>query len=119
MTSTTITARAVVAGLHHWPDAPERRAYLAEPHRHEFHFSACVRVGHNERDVEFHDLGDLIEASAREYGGEFHPDALLVDFGSASCETLAHHVYGCLVGRGLSVVWVEVSEDGQFSARVG
>lgn len=119
MTDTTITARAVVPGLHHWPDAPESRAYLARPHRHEFCFSACVRVGHNERDVEFHDLGDLIEGSARERGGVFHHDALLVDFGAASCETLAHHVYKRLAERGLSVVWVEVSEDGQFSARVG
>lgn len=119
MTDTTITARTIVAGLHHWPDAPERRAYLAQPHRHEFWFSACVRVGHNERDVEFHDLGDLIELSARECGGGFHPDAPLVDFGPASCETLAHHVHRRLTERGLSVVWVEVSEDGQFSARVG
>jgi hypothetical protein len=66
-------------GWHCWPSAPEHRAYLAAKHRHLFHFKVELRVFHQERDVEYHDL--LTFASAINEGRD--------QFGNLSCETLA------------------------------
>lgn len=111
---TFITARANVQGVHHWPKAPGRRNYLQKPHRHEFHVSATVEMAHDDRDVEFHDLGERLEQIMRGLGEQYHTEASLVDFGSRSCEALAREVFAQLQDDGISVVTVLVSEDGQY-----
>lgn len=119
-TYATITARAAAAGLHHWPDAPRRRLYLREPHRHLFIARATLAVDHDERDVEFHDLGDalteaLVSAAPSKAMGQY--GSSLHDFGAQSCEALARH---CLLILSLryKVLAVSVSEDDEFSATV-
>lgn len=115
---TTITASAVVAGLHHWPSAPDRRAYLRHPHRHRFHATARVAVAHDDRDVEYHDLGEQVEVLLAGLGSRWHPESTLIDFGPQSCETLARALAALLADRGLRVVEVTVSEDGEHAATV-
>lgn len=120
MSTTTITATVRVPGLHHWPTAPEQRAYLRSPHRHLFVARATVYVGHHNRDVEFHDLGDDLGAALRGATGTLaygeHSTSLL-DFGPQSCEHLATHVAEVLADR-YSVAEVSVSEDDEFTATV-
>jgi hypothetical protein len=55
---TTFTA----PGFHRWPGASGQRSYLADLHRHLFHITVHVGVTHTDRDVEFHDLQDLVRA---------------------------------------------------------
>jgi hypothetical protein len=43
---------------HRWADAAGERAYLAERYRHLFHFRVELDVGHDDREVEFHDRLD-------------------------------------------------------------
>lgn len=109
----TITSRFEVAGLHRWPLAPDRRAYLRDTHRHLFKVTVAVEVGQADREVEFHDLGEESETVFRSFGVQYHEESTLVNFGANSCEMLAEALGRELVGRGYPVMGVKVSEDGE------
>ena len=119
---TTVWATVDLPGFHHWPAATARRAYLADTHRHLFRVTAEVRVDHTDRDVEFHDLGDLIREWWR--SGDPGPSAgpqeasPTRDWGSCSCEAIGETLWQTLVVCGLDPVEVAVSEDGEFGARL-
>lgn len=113
----SVTALARVPGLHCWPDAPYGRAYLASPHRHLFHVRATVRVEHNERDVEFHDLGALILDAVHALAPEYVEDSSMRHFGASSCETIARFVARALEqDHALDVLAVSCSEDDEYTA---
>lgn len=96
-----------LTGFHRWPAAPEHRSYLGVRHRHIFHITAHITVSHHDRDVEFHDLRDLIE-------GWWSPER-----GAQSCEHIAVDLREHLtVKHGLTVTEVTVSEDGYDGARL-
>lgn len=76
-------------GWHHWPDAPPVRAYLRDTHRHIFHFEVAVSVGHDDREIEFHDLRDFCLSCV----ADGH------DFGSMSCEGIARQLLADLAGE--------------------
>lgn len=62
MTTKHITITSSFVGLHCWPSAPDRRAYLREPHRHLFNVKVSVSVEDSDREVEYHDLKDQVVA---------------------------------------------------------
>lgn len=98
-------------GWHSWPDAHDQRAYLASLHRHMFHVRADVQVFHDDREVEFHDLRDVI---ATWWGDE----ASQTDRGS--CEHIArdlHDFLAAYVGTDRYIT-VSVGEDGEAWATV-
>lgn len=103
----SVWATVDIPGLHRWPSAPDHRAYLRSPHRHLFRVRAEVRVCHSDRDVEFHDLQDLIRQAWSSLGN---------DLGSNSCEDLAHIVGWHLIKAGLVPVQIDVSEDQENGA---
>lgn len=47
-------------GLHRWPNAQGRHAYLANLHRHKFFGEACIEVTHDDRELEFFEVLDFI-----------------------------------------------------------
>lgn len=106
-----------VNGFHAWPDAPADLAYLSTRHRHAFYFKVEVRVGHDNRQVEFHQL----QRAARYFleaifpkggnGGEF-------EFGSRSCEMIASELLQRMVKEGWTVTAIEVWEDNECGGRV-
>ena len=102
--STVVGTKITAPGFHRWPGARGVRAYLAERHRHLFHLEANVHVAHDERDVEFHDLQDLI----RDWWG---PRAR--ECGAASCEQLARELAAHLTSAGVRVRDITVAEDGE------
>ncbi|WP_406205349.1 hypothetical protein OH807_30700 [Kitasatospora sp. NBC_01560] len=105
----TVWARVDLPGFHHWPAAPDHRAYLRARHRHLFHIRAAVHVAHDDRDVEFHDLADAI----RVWWGPGDREC-----GAASCEALARTLAEHLTSLGLRLDEVAVSEDGEAGAIV-
>ncbi|WP_371500335.1 hypothetical protein OG871_27660 [Kitasatospora sp. NBC_00374] len=107
--SATVWAEVRLPGFHHWPAAPEHRAYLRARHRHLFHIRAAVHVVHDDRDTEFHDLADHIRA----WWGPGDREC-----GPASCETLARALAEHLTAMGLRLDEVAVSEDGEAGAVV-
>ncbi|MFB7126220.1 hypothetical protein DR950_33745 [Kitasatospora xanthocidica] len=105
----TVWAKVELPGFHYWPAAPDHRSYLRARHRHLFHITVGVAVAHDDRDTEFHDLGDLIR-------GWWGPGAR--ECGPASCETLARTLADHVRSAGLRATMVAVSEDGEAGAVV-
>lgn len=105
----TVWTKVALPGFHRWPEAHEARSYLRDRHRHLFHITAHVAVSHDERDVEFHDLQDVIR-------GWWGPGAR--ELGSSSCETIAKDLWFHLVDLGMRPTAIDVSEDGEAGATV-
>jgi hypothetical protein len=82
-------------------------AFLANPHRHIFHFRVSIDVFHNDRDIEFIQFKRWLESL---YNGA--NTVLALDW--KSCEMIADDLYLQIAarypGRAISI---EVSEDGE------
>ncbi|MFE9254269.1 hypothetical protein [Streptomyces sp. NPDC006879] len=96
-------------GFHRWPEAPPERDFLASRHRHLFRVRVDVLVAHDERDLEFFDVADLI----REWWGPGEHE-----FGPASCEAMARGLGQWLIGRGLPVAETSVAADDEGGSRL-
>jgi len=106
---TLVYCRGSVEGFHRWPEAPEEVSHLRTRHRHMFGFRVEIRVGHDDRDVEF----IIAKRAVLSYLGQ-HPVK-----GTESCEMIAKRIQGHLVTvRGWNVAMVEVDEDGENGAIV-
>lgn len=112
----TIFSRTSVNALHHWPGATGRRSYLANPHMHTFNFEAHAQVIHNDRDIEFHDLRDMVDDAIFALLGEpltLEPE--VNDFGPMSCEAIGEALLERLPE---AVFMIQVMEDDACGARV-
>jgi hypothetical protein len=82
-------------------------SFLANPHRHIFHFRVSIDVWHNDRDIEFIQFKRWLEAL---YSGS--NTVLELDF--KSCEMIADDLYLQIAARYPNrCVTIEVSEDGE------
>lgn len=107
-----IEVRFRVDGWHCWPDAPERRKYLRDLHRHIFHISVATLVTHDDREIEFH---DLIEQSNAIVQRMKSPAG---SFGRMSCEQIARTLGMKLMSAHSRGFVVSVFEDGEAGAVV-
>ena len=82
-------------------------SFLANPHRHIFHFRVSIDVYHNDRDIEFIQFKRWLESL---YSRE--SDCLRLDY--KSCEMIADDLYIQIANRypGRNVV-ISVSEDNE------
>ena len=107
-------------GMHRYPAAATDPAlatgdeydvsFLANPHRHIFHFRVWADVVHNDRDIEFIQFKRWLENLYRD-------DTLQLDY--KSCEMMADDLYIQIASRYPSrAVWIEVSEDGENGALI-
>jgi hypothetical protein len=95
-------------GIHKYPAAATDPnladvAFLANPHRHMFHFKIAISVFHNDRDIEFIQFKRWCE-------GLYAGGTLALDY--KSCEMIADDLYVQINLRypGRHVI-IEVSED--------
>lgn len=109
-------------GFHAWPDAPSARSYLASEHRHLFHITVELEVGHGDREVEFHDLLDQVAFAC----GSIGEGRKIVDgesarlLGAMSCEAIGRYVFDAVASRWPDRwIRVDASEDGENGASVG
>lgn len=80
-------------------------SFLANAHRHMFHFRVWIDVFHNDRDIEFIQFKRWLE-------GLYNKDILQLDF--KSCEMIADDLYVSIAERYPNrAVWIEVAEDGE------
>jgi hypothetical protein len=80
-------------------------SFLANAHRHIFHFKIWIDVFHNDRDIEFIQFKRWLE-------GLYNKDILQLDF--KSCEMIADDLYIQVADRYPNrAVWIEVAEDGE------
>jgi hypothetical protein len=102
-------------GIHRYPAAATDPAlctageydvsFLANAHRHIFHFKVWIDVFHNDREIEFIQFKRWLE-------GLYNKDILQLDF--KSCEMIADDLYIQVAGRYPGrAVWIEVAEDGE------
>ena len=80
-------------------------SFLANEHRHIFHFRVWIDVFHNDRDIEFIQFKRWLE--------NLYKDGILsLDY--KSCEMIANDLYINIAARyAKRAVWIEVSEDGE------
>lgn len=102
-------------GIHNYPAAASDPllatgdrydvSFLAQPHRHIFHFRVWIDVVHNDRDIEFIQFKRWLEDL---YGS----GTLVLDY--KSCEMMAEDLYIEIAERyPQRSVEIEVSEDGE------
>jgi len=114
MTKTTVIVKLSVDGMHNFPAAAElfpEVSFLADRHRHMFHFKAAMKVNHDDRDVEF----IMFKRDMHNYLIDQYSDSHMrtLEFGSKSCEMLAREIL-----ERFNCEWVEVWEDDENGARV-
>ncbi|USV40849.1 hypothetical protein [Xanthomonas phage BUDD] len=97
------------AGFHRYPAAGtqglEDVAYLAHPHRHLFHFKVAIEVFHDDREIEFHQFLNFLEAAVALNGLDYK-----------SCEMIADDIAKIVAEKYPALyrtLEVEVSEDGE------
>ena len=80
-------------------------SFLANKHRHIFHFRVWLGVTHNDRDVEFIQFKRWLE--------NLYKDNIL-DLNFQSCEMMSDDLYSEISQKYPDrEVWIEVSEDGE------
>lgn len=107
-------------GIHRYPAAATDPAlatgdeydvsFLANPHRHIFHFRVWIDVVHNDRDIEFIQFKRWLENLYRD-------GTVQLDY--KSCEMMADDLYIQIAAKHPArTVWIEVSEDGENGALI-
>ena len=102
-------------GIHRYPAAGTDPAlctageydvsFLANAHRHIFHFRVSIDVFHNDRDIEFIQFKRWLESL-------YNTDIIQLDF--KSCEMIADDLYDQIAARYPNrAVVIDVSEDGE------
>jgi hypothetical protein len=80
-------------------------SFLANEHRHIFHFKVWIGVTHDDRDIEFIQFKRWLE--------NLYKDATL-SLDHKSCEMMSGELYDMISQKYPSrEVWIEVSEDGE------
>ena len=86
-------------------------SFLANPHRHIFHFRVWIDVFHNDRDIEFIQFKRWLENLYTSHRSD-SPTVLKLDW--KSCEMIADDLYIQIAQRYPErAVWIEVAEDGE------
>lgn len=101
-------------GIHKFPAAATEHklqdvAFLANEHRHIFHFNISIEVFHNDRDIEFIQFKRWLESL---YQGT-------LELNYKSCEMISDDLYEVIAGRypGRDIE-ITVSEDGENGATI-
>lgn len=116
MTQTNIIIRFQLEGFHSFPKAKElfpEVGFLADRHRHIFHFELEKKVNHDDRDVEFilfkrEVMGWLVD----NYKINSNSNPVL-DFGSMSCESIARKLL-----ETFELEVASVFEDGENGSKI-
>ena len=113
----TIFVKFQKEGIHCYPAAATDPAlatgdeydvsFLANPHRHMFHFHVTVQVFHNDRDIEFIDFKHKIKQYVAKTW--YDPAYGCCNFGAMSCEMIAEDLFNYF-----GLCRCSVSEDGEF-----
>jgi hypothetical protein len=80
-------------------------SFLANPHRHIFHFKVWINVTHDDRDIEFIQFKRWLENR--------YSDGIL-ELSNKSCEMMSDDLYDIILQKYPDrEIWIEVSEDGE------
>ena len=87
-------------------------SFLANPHRHIFHFRIAISVFHNDRDIEFIQFKRWLE-------GLYNGNQSVLQLNYKSCEMIADDLYLQIANKypGRNVI-INVSEDDENGAEI-
>jgi hypothetical protein len=86
-------------------------SFLANPHRHIFHFRVWIDVFHNDRDIEFIQFKRWLENL---YSSNNNNQGSILELDWKSCKMIADDLYVQIAARYPDrAVWIEVAEDGE------
>ena len=86
-------------------------SFLANAHRHIFHFRVWIDVWHSDRDIEFIQFKRWLENL---YSSNQSNTGSVLELDFKSCEMLADDLYVQIAQRYPErAVWIEVAEDGE------
>lgn len=93
--------------VHRWENCSiESVAFLKNPHRHLFFVTIRIPVSHNDREIEFIDMKNKVEAYVKaNYANK--------DLGTKSCEQIAEELY-----TQFSASYVSVLEDNENGSEI-
>ena len=95
-----ITVKTQFEGIHFWDNAPDKVAFLRNPHRHIFKIEVTVGVNHDDRDIEFFILKNDIDIFLRQIGTQYHSEMCnLRNLGGKSCEMMATEIKDYVVRK--------------------
>ena len=120
-TQTNIIVKFQLEGFHNFPKAKKlfpEVGFLAERHRHIFHFELEKQVFHDDRDVEFimfkrEVMSYLIDKYGRTDNDNTAPFAYWCEFGAMSCEMIARDLF-----EKYDLESCIVSEDNENAAKI-
>ena len=101
----TIFCSTSFVAIHHWHGAQPPVEYLRDKHRHLFKVQVRAVVQHNDRDIEFITLKEMVERHCFE---QWHGR----DIGQMSCEAIAQEILEAFP----ELESCTVSEDGENGA---
>jgi hypothetical protein len=82
-------------------------SFLANPHRHIFHFRVWLSITHNDRDVEFIQFKRWLEKL-------YSSDQGVLSLDYKSCEMMSDELHDIIKARYPDrEIWIEISEDGE------
>ena len=82
-------------------------SFLANPHRHIFHFRVWLSVTHNDRDVEFIQFKRWLEKL-------YSSDQGVLSLDYKSCEMMSDELHDIIKAKYPDrEIWIEISEDGE------
>ena len=103
----TVFGTCQFEAIHNWPEAGYPVQYLQFPHRHVFHIEFTASVEHEDRQIEFITLKQMVENFCRD---QWHNR----DIGRTSCETIGVAILEAFQ----EIDTVTVSEDGENGATI-
>lgn len=103
---TNIIVNLQYAATHCWPECPiPEVAFLKNPHRHVFHITCKISVGHDDRELEIIMFkNSILSFLEKTYSG---------DFGTRSCEQIAK-----IILKFYNLDYCQVLEDNENGAEV-
>lgn len=113
-TASILHVSVAVAGAHKYPEST--RAYLRALHRHDFKISVNIGVTDLNRQYEFYDVQEGLIAALDSLFVKI--DKYTYNFGTRSCEHIAHELFPVLSKKYPIVTSVAVFEDENNGATV-
>jgi len=110
-TVTTVTVVTTFDAIHRWPEAPKHLEYLKHSHRHVFSVDVTFTVNQDDRQIEFFEAKDTLDAMIKNL---WHKR----DIGSLSCEMMAKKTLHHLAKEKWPIHQVSVYEDNGCYATV-
>ncbi len=114
MVMIALNVRTTMFASHCWPDAPGPRAYLRSVHMHNFSVTGRFLVSEDDRELEFHDLRDILVTAINKLVNQRTLPGGLPSFGTMSCEQIGKD----LLKRIQIMASVFVGEDELHGAEV-